>query len=32
VRYRYKFEYLKNAFGPPLPDTFLSKEYSLKVR
>jgi len=33
VRYRYKFDFLENAFGgPPLPDSALSKEYILRVR
>ena len=31
VRYRYKFDYLYNAFGGPKPDTAFSPLYSLRV-
>jgi hypothetical protein len=31
IRYRYKFDYQKNAFGPAQPDNALSPEYTLKI-
>ena len=31
VHYRYKFDYEYNAFGPPKPDSALSREYTLRI-
>lgn len=31
VRYHYKFEYLNNAFGGPLPNSVSSPEYTLRI-
>lgn len=31
VRYRYKFDFNNNAFGPPQPDSALSQEYTLRI-
>jgi uncharacterized protein YceK len=31
VRYQYKFDYLVNAFGGPIPDSAVSREYLLKI-
>ncbi|HWX20934.1 MAG TPA: hypothetical protein VN578_13625 [Candidatus Binatia bacterium] len=31
VRYRYKFDFNDNAFGRQVPDSALSKEYTLRV-
>jgi hypothetical protein len=31
VTYRYKFDYLANAFGGPQPDSAISPEYTLRI-
>jgi hypothetical protein len=31
VQYRYKFDYLYNAFGGPQPDSAVSPSYSLRI-
>jgi hypothetical protein len=31
VYYHYKFDFLKDAFGPPQPDSLMSREYRLKI-
>jgi hypothetical protein len=31
VHYRYKFDFLNNAFGPPQPDSASSQEYTLRI-
>jgi hypothetical protein len=31
IHYRYKFDFLINAFGPPQPDSAISQEYTLKI-
>ena len=32
VTYRYKFDYLSNAFGGPRPDSAISPEYTLRIQ
>jgi uncharacterized protein YceK len=32
VKYRYKFDYDYNAMGKPQQDTFLSEQYTLKIK
>ena len=31
VHYRYKFDYMENAFGPPRPNSASSPEYTLRI-
>lgn len=31
VHYRYKFDFMNNAFGPPRPDSATSPEYTLRI-
>jgi hypothetical protein len=31
VQYHYKFDYLENAFGPPIPGSAASQEYTLRI-
>jgi hypothetical protein len=31
VHYRYKFDFLYNAMGPPGSDSVLSQEYTLRI-
>ena len=31
VHYRYKFNFMENAFGPPQPNSVISRDYTLHV-
>lgn len=31
IHYRYKFDFLTSAFGPPVPDSATSQEYMLRI-